>query len=133
MAATLEPRERGGPIQKYWEETSTISQLGKFNIPNLFDLSNIKYYEYYPIVNLFKIKLMNIKMLESVKAWLLKNAKKVIINILIFLVYYQYPTGGSVLENEVWSPRAPPRLLSICTCLVIFHFSAKILFVLLLV
>ncbi|XP_023343822.1 SWI/SNF complex subunit SMARCC1 [Eurytemora carolleeae] len=40
MAATLEPRERGGPIQKYWEEASTISQL------------------------------------ESVKAWLLKNAKK---------------------------------------------------------
>ena len=52
MAATLEPRERGGPIQKYWEEASTISQL------------------------------------DSVKAWLLKNAKKVIINLSIFLVYY---------------------------------------------
>ena len=47
MAATLEPRERGGPIQKYWEEASTISQLGKFNIPFLFDLSNIKYTKYF--------------------------------------------------------------------------------------
>ena len=53
---------------------------------------------------------MNIKILESVKAWLLKNAKKVIINILIFLVYYQYPTGGS--ENEDWSPRALPPPVS---------------------
>ena len=39
---SLEARERGGPIQKFWEEPGTIQQL------------------------------------ESVKTWLLKNAKKVV-------------------------------------------------------
>ena len=39
---SLEARERGGPIQKFWEEPETIQQL------------------------------------ESVKTWLLKNAKKVV-------------------------------------------------------
>jgi len=38
--ATLEPRERGGPIQKFWDDSATIAQL------------------------------------DSIKAWLLKNAKK---------------------------------------------------------
>lgn len=27
MAGTLEPRERGGPVQKFWEDANTISQL----------------------------------------------------------------------------------------------------------
>ena len=26
--ATLEPRERGGPIQKFWDDSATIAQLG---------------------------------------------------------------------------------------------------------
>ena len=37
---------------------------------------------------------MNMKLfIDSVKAWLLKNAKKVIINLSIFLVYYQNLTS----------------------------------------
>jgi hypothetical protein len=27
MAGTLEPRERGGPIQKFWEDPLVLSQL----------------------------------------------------------------------------------------------------------
>jgi len=38
--STLEPRDKGGPIQKFWEDSTTISQL------------------------------------ESIKTWLMKNAKK---------------------------------------------------------
>ena len=93
MAATLEPRERGGPIQKYWEEASTISQLGNLIFQRYVTIIEYKYYKYFPIVFFFERKLMNIKMLESVKAWLLKNAKKVIINLSIFLVYYQNLTS----------------------------------------
>jgi len=44
MAGTLEPRERGGPVQKFWEDAGTISQL------------------------------------ESIKTWLMKNAKKHVSN-----------------------------------------------------
>jgi len=40
MSGTLEPREKGGPIQKFWEDNSTTSQL------------------------------------ETIKTWLMKNAKK---------------------------------------------------------
>jgi len=40
MSGTLEPRERGGPIQKFWEDATTVTQI------------------------------------ESVKSWLMKNAKK---------------------------------------------------------
>ena len=50
MAATLEPRERGGPIQKYWEEASTISQLGNLIFQRYVTINEYKYYKYFPIV-----------------------------------------------------------------------------------
>ena len=75
MSGTLEPREKGGPIQKFWEDNSTTSQLGKYSLTIMpfihFSMSLI----HFPC-HLFHCFIVFCICLETIKTWLMKNAKK---------------------------------------------------------
>ena len=74
MSGTLEPREKGGPIQKFWEDNSTTSQLGKYSLTIMLSFNHVIHSFFHVIYS--TALLFFCICLETIKTWLMKNAKK---------------------------------------------------------